>query len=335
MPSPLAPRTAKTTVSGGLGYYPFGMMQEGRQFVGGMGYRYGFGSQEKIDEVSGSGNTVDMGDRWLDVRLGRTPKMDSKAHLYSGISPYAYALNTPILAYDPDGSIVVFANNKTKRDFNRLYKAADSETKARLDVLKSSEVIYNVNTKASLSGRQGSSQYNFNTGQFDVLVDKKTSNQIGSLGDELTHAHQFETGNLGYILNNNGQVGTLGYDMEDEVASKRGEISATQSVNAAEGTSLPLDNTTLAFQKSDTDPVPDGMTRNQMIENYFKTDPSAQQYLQILDPRGTRMGVNITGSGGYTEGQLKGAVQSGQFKDFIYREKQPNGSTKTIRGSGN
>jgi hypothetical protein len=39
MPSPLTPRTTKTTVSGGFGYYPFGMMQEGRQFVGGMGYR--------------------------------------------------------------------------------------------------------------------------------------------------------------------------------------------------------------------------------------------------------------------------------------------------------
>src|SRR5690606_21118470 len=40
------------------------------------GYRYGFGGHEKLDEVSGSGNVVDMGDRWLDVRLGRTHKLD-------------------------------------------------------------------------------------------------------------------------------------------------------------------------------------------------------------------------------------------------------------------
>jgi RHS repeat-associated protein len=70
-------------------------------------YRYGYGSHEKIDEVSGSGNTIDMGDRWLDVRLGRTPKPDAKAHKYPEISPYAYVLNNPIIFVDPDGKVVV------------------------------------------------------------------------------------------------------------------------------------------------------------------------------------------------------------------------------------
>src|SRR5690606_19574428 len=67
------------------------------------GYRYGFGSHEKIDEVYGSDNVVDMGDRWLDVRLGRTHKLDRHKGNYSAISPYAYALNSPLLFNDPDG----------------------------------------------------------------------------------------------------------------------------------------------------------------------------------------------------------------------------------------
>lgn len=68
------------------------------------GYRWGYGGHEKLDEVHGvTGSTVDMGDRWLDTRLGRTPKPDAKANKYPNISPYAYALNNPIKLIDPDG----------------------------------------------------------------------------------------------------------------------------------------------------------------------------------------------------------------------------------------
>ncbi len=86
-------------------YYPFGMMMVGRSFSA-ADYRFGFGGHEKVDEVSGSGNTVDMGDRWLETRLGRTPKPDAKAAKYPGISPYAYATNNPINVTDPDGKDV-------------------------------------------------------------------------------------------------------------------------------------------------------------------------------------------------------------------------------------
>jgi len=66
-------------------------------------YRFGYGGHEKNDEVSGSGNNVDMGDRWLDTRLGRTFKPDVKGHLYPDLSPYSYAANNPIFFIDPDG----------------------------------------------------------------------------------------------------------------------------------------------------------------------------------------------------------------------------------------
>ena len=84
-------------------HYPFGSMIQNRSWSAGSGYRYSFGGHEKLDEVSGSGNTVDMGDRWLDVRLGRTPKMDRQANKLAGISPYSYALNNQIIYIDPDG----------------------------------------------------------------------------------------------------------------------------------------------------------------------------------------------------------------------------------------
>ncbi|MCC5916980.1 MAG: hypothetical protein JJU02_06595 [Cryomorphaceae bacterium] len=83
-------------------YYGFGMVMPGRSYNSGE-HRYGFGDHEKIDEVSGSGNTVDMGDRWLDVRLGRTSKPDRKSCEFPSESPYNYAGNSPIVLIDPDG----------------------------------------------------------------------------------------------------------------------------------------------------------------------------------------------------------------------------------------
>ena len=95
-------------------YYPFGMLQPERSWSTEK-YRYGFGNHEKIDEVQGTGNVVDMGGRWLDVRLGRTPTIDPEAKLYPSVSPYAYVLNTPIQAIDPDGRLVLFINGLRPR----------------------------------------------------------------------------------------------------------------------------------------------------------------------------------------------------------------------------
>lgn len=70
-------------------------------------YRYGFNGHEKLDEVKGvTGSVVDMGDRWLDTRLGRTAKPDKQAKKYPDISPYAFAGNNPIYLIDPDGEEV-------------------------------------------------------------------------------------------------------------------------------------------------------------------------------------------------------------------------------------
>ena len=88
-------------------YYPFGSTMQTWE-ADGVEYAYGFGGHEKIDEVSGSGNEVDMGDRWLDTRLGRTPKPDMNAVKYPAVSPYAYAVNNPINVVDRDGKDAIY-----------------------------------------------------------------------------------------------------------------------------------------------------------------------------------------------------------------------------------
>jgi len=87
-------------------YYPFGMGMPGRAWHP-EEYRYSYGRHERLDEALGSGNIIDMGDRWLDLRIGRTPKMDAKAKEYPDISPYAYAANNPIFFTDSDGKEVI------------------------------------------------------------------------------------------------------------------------------------------------------------------------------------------------------------------------------------
>ena len=89
-------------------YYPGGMEMPGRNYNT-TKYRFVNGSHEKLDEVQGVGNIVDMGDRWLDTRLMRTPKPDEKAKKYPDITPYAYAGNNPIIFFDPDGNEIQIA----------------------------------------------------------------------------------------------------------------------------------------------------------------------------------------------------------------------------------
>jgi RHS repeat-associated protein len=99
--------------------------------VGNGGYRWGYGGHEKLDEVNGvTGSTVDMGDRWLDTRIGRTSKRDRKAAKYPHLSPYCYAANNPIIFIDPDGEEVVwharFLNHKNFKTLIDKISATDT-----------------------------------------------------------------------------------------------------------------------------------------------------------------------------------------------------------------
>jgi RHS repeat-associated protein len=89
-------------------------------------YRYGFNGKEKVDEISGSGNSVDFGDRYLDTRLGRWNAVDKLASKYPYASPYNYCLNNPIYNVDPDGNSVAPADQASKNGFDAALKTTFS-----------------------------------------------------------------------------------------------------------------------------------------------------------------------------------------------------------------
>lgn len=69
-------------------------------------YRYGFNGKENIDEVAGTGNWQDYGERMYSPRLGRFPNTDpiiTYGQQYTWLSPYQFASLNPIGAIDLDG----------------------------------------------------------------------------------------------------------------------------------------------------------------------------------------------------------------------------------------
>jgi RHS repeat-associated protein len=86
-------------------YSPFGAALDGRTMQRD-GYRYGFNSMEKDDEVKGDGNSYDFGARICDSRVGRFLSVDRFAGKFSYHSPYIFAANMPILASDKNGDSV-------------------------------------------------------------------------------------------------------------------------------------------------------------------------------------------------------------------------------------
>jgi RHS repeat-associated protein len=89
-------------ISSATDYYPFGMQQPGRNYNV-TNYRYGFNGKENDNDVKGSGNQIDYGERIYDTRVGRFLSTDPLTRHYPWYTPYQYAGNSPILNIDVDG----------------------------------------------------------------------------------------------------------------------------------------------------------------------------------------------------------------------------------------
>ena len=84
-------------------YYAFGALMPSRTFTSSGYYRYGFNGKENDNEVKGTGNQQDYGQRIYDPRVGRFLSVDPIAGSYPWYTPYSFAGNKPIWAIDLDG----------------------------------------------------------------------------------------------------------------------------------------------------------------------------------------------------------------------------------------
>lgn len=127
-------------------------------------YRYGFNGKEKDDELKGEGNSYDFGARMLDPRVGRWFSVDALEKNYPDVSPFAFALNTPIIAKDPDGNVVIFINGQHDGNggTSAYWGGYDSKVKTKLGD-KSSRYVdgalsgwENTGNNAAVGARKGS-----------------------------------------------------------------------------------------------------------------------------------------------------------------------------------
>ena len=71
------------------------------------GYRYGFNSMEKDNEINVNGGSYDFGARIYDSRLGRWLSLDPLIAKYPNVSAYVFSVNNPSIFIDPNGLKVV------------------------------------------------------------------------------------------------------------------------------------------------------------------------------------------------------------------------------------
>ena len=89
-------------------YYPFGMTMAGLSYSNGVENKYLYNGKEFQDDDLGGVKLdwYDYGARYYDVAIGRWNVIDNKAEKYNFTSPYAYALNSPVILIDSDGEEV-------------------------------------------------------------------------------------------------------------------------------------------------------------------------------------------------------------------------------------
>lgn len=145
-------------------YSPFGVSLDGRTIDGDF-YRRGFNGMEKDDEFKGKGNSYDFGARFLDVRLGRFLSIDIKAGKYTGLTPYNFVADNPIIYIDPDGNDIVYFDSKGNEE--RRIKS-NIKFGARVD-LKGNGVYYNAPMPNIIKGYEDSKYQ-----KYDYIIAAET-----------------------------------------------------------------------------------------------------------------------------------------------------------------
>jgi|GEM_PF-5861214 len=106
MPSTSTRKSSSSRHSGLFGYYPFGMQMQGREFAGGMRYRWGFGAQEIMD---GLRQVYAYDYRFYSSQLCRFTSIDPHFARYISFSPFQYSINCPIVYRDYDGRDIILS----------------------------------------------------------------------------------------------------------------------------------------------------------------------------------------------------------------------------------
>jgi RHS repeat-associated protein len=169
------------------GCYPFGLVM--RQMNGNTSpdykkNKYPYNGKEQQDDkiTRESLNWYDYGARFYDPQIGRWNVIDGKAEKYASSTPYAYALNNPIIFIDPDGNDVKVSFTDKTHDAALKNLLATEEGRAFIGrYMKAGTDLYGYNV--SSNGDRASDLLEFKS--MDGL-DQTHPEYGGLLGDNQT-----------------------------------------------------------------------------------------------------------------------------------------------------
>ncbi len=224
-------------IAGTTDYSPFGVELDGRT-QSPEAYRYSFNGMEKDNEVKGEGNSYDFGARMLDPRVGRWLSTDPLAEKYPFLSLYNFVANSPIICLDPDGKVIIFANDASKEFFTSFKASADRATKKRIRKLEKSDIYYEIKLgfQADMRGvllpdqpidySEQNAVTKFKSEvdgkvTFQLIVDNSLpiNEEFAAMAEEISHAEDFENGEVGVISAGYGGW-FVGLDIFKEIKSK-------------------------------------------------------------------------------------------------------------------
>jgi len=295
-------------------------------------YRYGFNGMESDDEMfNQEGNSYDFGARMYDSRIGRWSSTDALERKYTSYTPYSFVNNMPIIAIDPNGMEIVIPKG-SEASYKEFRKNADRKTKRRLRKLDKSDIKYEIGFVQQYQMRMGtvqSSSINSNgitklksdnqdgiTVQ--LLIDKgeSKSTQFSALAEEISHAEDFENGEMFFLSFGDVEGFILGQDIHDEIKSKDASLKYMKKASR-KSEEIELTEINEEWSKIETT---DGKIK-------ALTGEKADIFGDYSDISTEKVDKNTMNDSGY-KNALKNVQKSGiKEPSVIYREK---GETKRI-----
>ncbi len=214
-------------------------------------HKFGFNTQEKVDEVSGDGNHNTALFWEYDTRLGRRWNRDPKPN--PSISDYVCFGNNPILNSDLLGDTVKPQGKGAQQlydDYKTTLKGklieynvkltsvtpgmqSDGEkakleeeysefidANKELEEVESSEQIFEIEQKNDATVF-GTAETRYNASNDHIIASVKKNADVGNLANEMKHFNQYIKGDISFHKST-GKAGIL-FDVTDEVAATRRE----------------------------------------------------------------------------------------------------------------
>ncbi len=216
--------------------------------MGAGGYCYRYNGKEFSEDLG----LYDYGARWYDPAIGRFTTIDPAADVYSSISPYAYVANNPLIYIDPTGAYIEEGSQKEWEKQTGRVKERRDKLQSKLDGLSAKAAdkgwsaeklakrvgnlsgrVESLNSTISTFGTLESSSQGYSlskVGAEQSATSLNTENNVIDIAfdgtstfvHEVTHAGQFESGDLGFDSSTGASL--LG-DLSDEVASYKAQFA--------------------------------------------------------------------------------------------------------------